>query len=140
MTSFCSPSRLLIVCFALTFAAQLSAQSVTMQGKSSSIGVPRITGPFAISSQQSVHSTQAVQQPSLEESEQTVPAVAPLQTAQTQALTAPGSVLGSVFDVIPGSLPPDAAIAAGPNHLLYAMNSEFNIYNKNGGLISQSSL
>ena len=140
MTSSCSPSRLLVLCFVLAFAAELSAQTVTMQGKSSSITVPRTTGPFAISSQQSVHNTRAVQQPSLEESEQTIPAVAPLQSAQTEALTAPGSVLGSVFDVIQGSLPPDAAIAAGPNHLLYAMNSEFNIYNKTGGLVSQSSL
>lgn len=140
MTSSCSLSRLLALSFVLIFTALLSAQSVTVRGKSSSIAVPRITGPFAVSSQQSVHQTQPVQQPSLEESEQALPAVAPLQTAQTQALTAPGSVLGSVFDVVPGSLPPDAAIAAGPNHLLYAMNSEFNIYNKSGGLISQSSL
>lgn len=48
--------------------------------------------------------------------------------------------VASKFEAVPatGWIPPDCVSAAGPNHVLVAVNSEFRIYNKTGSMLSRN--
>ena len=61
-----------------------------------------------------------------------------LPSANAPAALAPG--VTSKFEAIPstGWIPPDCVCAAGPNHVLVGVNSEFRIYNKTGGMLRRN--
>ena len=58
--------------------------------------------------------------------------------ANGPASLAPG--ISSKFETIPstGWIPPDCVCAAGPNHVVVGVNSEFRVYNKAGGLLRRN--
>ncbi|HYX53091.1 MAG TPA: Ig-like domain-containing protein [Candidatus Limnocylindrales bacterium] len=136
-----------IVCLAslLAISNALIAQTVTMSGKTETMKLPATAEPFQANSQAAAAQQGAIPQPALEESLPPTPApaggtAAAATTVQPQSLTAPGATLGSVFDVPPAGLPPDSAIASGPNHVLTIINSVIQIFNKSGTLVSSTGL
>jgi len=71
----------------------------------------------------------------LQESALNLPAMTPLAAPLTGQAPVPGSGWASL-DYNDGSgVPPDPELAAGPNHLIAAVNSSFAIYNKSGSLV-----
>jgi hypothetical protein len=139
-----SSKRLLSLLCLLSFSTLLFGQSVTTPGETSAVKVPMVAEPFPSGSANAPAKPTVVAQPSLEDSMALVPAAkagaATSQTAQAQSLTAPGPTLGGVFDVAPSGLPPDSAIATGPNHVLTIINSIIQIYNKSGSEVSGTGL
>jgi hypothetical protein len=133
-------SLYLLVAFSVAYG-----QSVTFHGETKTVKVSTVSEPFARIPAQASAPGPAIQQPSFEQFlEQGVPAVAnstsTAVTAQAQSLTAPGPVLGQVFDVPgDGSFTPDGGVAAGPNHLVYIMNAQIKVYNKVGGSLQTNS-
>ena len=131
----------------VTFSTYLIAQTATTPGKTSAVKVPMVTEQFPpAGTSSSQPQQQAVPQPALDESLKGSPAatanaISPQAATATQSsLTAPGSTLGLVFDVQPDGLPPDSAIASGPNHVLTVINSVIQIFNKSGTLVSNTEL
>lgn len=129
----------------LIFSSLLFGQGATTPGATSAIKVPAISEPFpsgvtAVPSQSSVIRQREIEDSLRAFSAPELGATTSTQVAQAQSLTAPGPVLGTVFDVQPDGLPPDSAAAAGPNHLLFVINSVIEIYNKSGTLISNTGL
>ena len=71
----------------------------------------------------------------LKEAALNLPAMAPLAAPLTGQAPVPGTGWPSL-DYNDGSgVPPDPEMAAGPNHLIAAVNSSFAIYNKTGSLV-----
>ena len=136
--------HVLSLLFLLSFSSLMFGQSATTPGKTSVVKVPMVAEPFSSGTNNPPAQPQAIRQPALEESLPVPPSPKPgissQEAAQTQSLTAPGSVLGAVFDVPGASLPPDSAIAVGPNHVLTVINSVIQIFNKSGSLVSSQQL
>jgi hypothetical protein len=137
--------RLFLVVSFVIFSSLLFGQTATTHGKTSAIKVTTVSEPFSANATTAGAQTGVIRQPAIEESLQStsVPgqALSALQTAtQIQSLTAPGPTLGTVFDIQQHGFPPDAAVAAGPNHLVFSINSVIEIYSKFGNLISSNSL
>src|SRR6476646_5042619 len=131
-----------LLCF-LSFSGLLFGQSMTTSGKTSAVKLPMVAEPFPSGATNVPTHSNVIPQPALEESLPASPAassVAAQTAAQAPSLTPPGSVLGSVFDVQPAGLPPDSAIATGPNHVLTVINSVIQIFNKSGTLVSSAGL
>jgi hypothetical protein len=127
----------------LSFTALLFGQSVTTPGRTNAVKVPMVAEPFPSGAANAPANQTVIPQPALEESLSASPGTSNVATqtaAQAPALTPPGSVLGGVFDVQPASLPPDSAIATGPNHVLTVINSVIQIFNKSGTLVSSTGL
>ena len=129
-----------------TFSGLMCGQSITVQGTSETVKVPVVLERFSgTPAQASPARPNSVTQPGLEKSLHQAPAVAATAntdanaatatvTAEATSLTAPGPVLGQVFDVQSGFIvPSDAGIGAGPRHLVYGVNEQLEVYNKSGG-------
>lgn len=134
--------RCVIVSFYLLVALSVAyGQSVTFHGETKTVKVLSVLEPFSGVPAANVIAGQRIPQPSLEQFlEPGAPAFATADQSATAALasslTAPGPVLGQVFDVQnDGSFTPDGGVAAGPNHLVYIMNAQIAVYNKAGGAL-----
>ncbi len=139
---FMSKRVISLLCF-LSFSGLLFGQSMTTSGKTSAVKLPTVAEPFPSGATKEPAQSNVIPQPALEESlraSRATSGVAAQTAAQAPSLTPPGPVLGSVFDVQPAGLPPDSAIATGPNHVLTVINSVIQIFNKSGTLVSSTGL
>ncbi|HEY7402802.1 MAG TPA: Ig-like domain-containing protein [Candidatus Angelobacter sp.] len=136
--------RYVFLTLLVILSTYLIAQTANTPGKTSSVKVPMVTEPFARAGSTPSQIQQPVPQPELDESLEGLPkakAASPqAATVSQSSLTAPGSTLGIVFDVPSDGLPPDSAIASGPNHVLTFINSIIQIFNKSGSLVSSNGI
>jgi len=129
----------------VSFSTYVIAQTATTPGKTSTVKVPMVIEHFPPPGSTPPSQKQVIPQPGLDESLQGSRAAANATSQQAiiaaqSSLTAPGSTLGAVFDVPPDGLPPDSAVASGPNHVLTVINSVIQIFNKSGTLVSNTRL